>query len=128
MDLRFNRPTYSAETGREGTEQFEVDEDNLKAPMDVLVDLDSKHRYGAGDQQNKFAAYDRKKDNPYFDQGEVARNLCDDEFVAQREVRPREVVKRIQEEREAAEQQGIAAGLQRASGSAAAPALSGAEG
>jgi len=128
MDLRFNRPTYSAETGREETEQFSVEEDDLKAPMDVLVDLDAKHRYGGVDQQSKFAAYDRKKDNPYFDQHEVARDLCDDEFVAQRQVRPREDVKRIQAEREAAEQQGIAAGLQRASPSAGAPALSGAEG
>jgi len=70
------------------------------------------------DMQNKFAAYDRKINSPYFDAWEVARDLCTDEYEAQRQVLPREVVKQKQAEREAAQQQATALGIAKAEQSA----------
>lgn len=106
MNLRFKRParrTSGSDRGRKYTEIYEVTEDDLKHAFVAVLDLDSKHRKGSMDIQNKFAAYDRKVQSPYFDQYEVARDLCMDEIEAQAQVLPAEEVRAKQAQKEAVE-------------------------
>jgi len=110
MDLRFERPSRrpsGGEKGRRYVEHFSITEDDVKHAFTLALDLDSKQRRGAMDQQNKFAAYDRKSKSQYFDQHKVARGLCIDEQEAAEEVLPREEVEAKQAQIEAAELENI---------------------
>ncbi|HUT59614.1 MAG TPA: hypothetical protein VNA25_17345 [Phycisphaerae bacterium] len=112
MDLRFSKAATRRESGNRGdkyTEIYEITEDDLKHTFQVVLDLDSKHRKGSMDMQNKFAAYDRKISNPAFDNYEVSRDLCIDEEEAMRQVLPREEVEAKQRAQEQAQLEALRA-------------------
>jgi len=111
MDFRFQRPAYSQIDGEEYIETFEITEDDVKHALEVTLDLDSKHRRGALDLQNRIALYDRKIKSDAFDNWEVSRDLCIDEQEAERQVLPRDVVRQKQEAREAAQQEATRLGI-----------------
>jgi len=107
MDLSFEDRKYSSETGEEYMEYYKVTEEDVKHSFSVHLDLDSKHRRGAMEQQNVFPMYDRMIASEAFDDWEAARYLIPDETDAQKLVLPREVVREKQAAREQAERQAL---------------------
>jgi len=91
-----------------------VTEEDLLHAYTLTLDLGEKFKAGMMEAQNKFPLYDRQSKSPYFDQYQVAVDLCDNESQARRQVLPREVVERKQAEAEAADlrarEQGLAQG------------------
>jgi len=61
MDLTFEDRQYSQEEGEDTVQYYTIEPDDVKRSFSVMLDLDSKHRFGAMDIQNKIALYDRKK-------------------------------------------------------------------
>ena len=100
IDLNFHR--QSPTRGGDNIEQFAVTEDDLRHSYELILDFDSKRRFGSVDSQMKLQIYDRKVKSRYYRQFEVAQSLCSNEVEAQREVFPREEVDAKQEEDEAA--------------------------
>lgn len=117
MDLRFQRPAYKE--GKDYIEQFSITPDDLRHAYDMVIDLDSKHRFGSMDAQMEVQLYDRKIRSPYFDHYEVSRKLCLDDVSAQQEVLPRDVVRRKQAESERASIEAQRLGIEKRSASMA---------
>jgi hypothetical protein len=79
-----------------------VTEDDLAHGYSLSLDLGTKKRRGGLEQQMSLAVYDRKKDNPFFDQWEVnAAHLCNSDEEIRRQLKSREEVAAIQKQNEA---------------------------
>jgi len=103
MNGRFQRPAINETTKREYVDKYEVTEEDLQHAYDLVLDMDDKHRNGGMDAQMGLQIYDRQVASEFYDQYEVAKDLCTDSIAAQRKVLPREEVKRKQEAKEAAQ-------------------------
>jgi len=76
-----------------------VTEDDLCHAYDLSLDLKSKYRKGAMEQNASLAIYDRKKASEFFDQYEVAaEHLCSSDEEVRREMKSREEVARLEAE------------------------------
>jgi len=125
MDMRFQRPAYR--DGEDTVEQYEITEEDIRHGYDIVMDFDRKRRIGSTDAQMVFAAYDRKSKSRYYDQHAVAQTLCFNEYDEQREVLPRDVVRKKQEENEAAQLEAMRTGAAGGGGAPEeVPALAGA--
>ena len=83
-----------------------VTEDDLAHGYELSLDLRGKARKGAMEQQASLSVYDRKKDNPFFDQWEVAADhLCNSDEEIRRQLKSREEIAKIQQEQQALDSQ-----------------------
>ena len=110
MDLDFEQREYDYESGRDVSKWMTVTEDDLKHGYGLMLDIESKYRDGSMDVGSRIALYNAKRDNPYFDQYEVAADLEPDADKRQRQLLPRAEVRRKQAERESVELQAMAQG------------------
>jgi len=110
MNLEFQRPAFNQEDGTEYSEFFSVTEDDLKHSFTVTVDLESKARESGMDPNTRIMLYREKVQSNMFDNYEAASDLEPDESKLMRQRLPRDVVRRKQEQQEAAELQATAAG------------------
>jgi len=73
---------------------------------ELSLDLRGKARKGAMEQQASLSVYDRKKDNPFFDQWEVAADhLCNSDEEIRRQLKGREEVAKMQQDQQALDSQ-----------------------
>ena len=83
-----------------------VTEDDLAHGYELSLDLRGKARKGAMEQQASLSVYDRKKDNPFFDQWEVAADhLCNSDEEIRRQLKGREEVAKMQQDQQALDSQ-----------------------
>lgn len=75
-----------------------VTENDLCHAYELSLDLKSKYRKGAIEQSALLPIYDRKKASEFYDQYEVAQTLCSSDEEAEREMKSREEIARLQEE------------------------------
>ena len=89
-------------TNKDEIVDVSVTEDDLAHGYELSLDLASKKRKGGLEQQMSLAVYDRKKDNPFFDQWEVcADHLCNSDEEVRRQLKSREEVASIQKQNDA---------------------------
>jgi len=91
---RTKKPDGSVE---EKIEDLKVTEGDLCHAYELSLDLGSKRRKGAMEQQSSLQVYDRKSKSPFFDQYEVAADhLCGSDEEVRREMKSREEVAAMQ--------------------------------
>ena len=125
MNLNFQRPAISEKEKREYVEHFSITENDLKHNFTLMLDLDSKFRTGTLDKNLVLQKYQVKASSQFIDQYEALEDLFDDEATLMRQRLPREEVERREQEKRAAELQGMAGG-QAPAGTPVNPALAGA--
>lgn len=98
-------------------EEMKVTENDLVHAYEMSLDLKTKARKGAMEQQMAMAMYDRKIKSPYFDPYEVsAEYLCATDEERRRQLKSREEVARIEQENRALEMRERAAKLASSAG------------
>jgi quinol monooxygenase YgiN len=93
-------------TGKDDMVDITVTEDDICHGYEMSLDLGAKRRMGAMEQNASLAIYDRKSKSPYFDQWEVsADHLCSSDEEVRRQLKSREEVTAMQQQRQSLDAQ-----------------------
>jgi hypothetical protein len=104
-------------TNKEEFESVTITENDLVHGYEASLDLGEKKRFGSIESQMSLAVYDRKIQSPYFRHEVVSEEmLCSSPEEAERQLKPAEEIRAIQERAQQAAEQERAAALAEAQG------------